>query len=199
MAPALLFALLALAADQAGAGSAASQGGPPPPPSDDYGYVAWCLGAQTRFDELYDTAMPEVIRIERAFPTPSTEDNIANVYPAQREAARRNIVLFKQAMEAAEKASARPLQAHGVAAITQGRNIWTPATLGAKATLAQFFMSWAPPARCEDTAKTLLERSQLFGQALQANAKAETPADEAPAPEETPEVTAEPPEETPAT
>ena len=39
--------------------------------------------------ELYDRAMPEVIRIERAWPTPSTEENINEVYPAQREEAKR--------------------------------------------------------------------------------------------------------------
>ena len=46
---------------------------------------AWKL----RYVDLYDRAMPEVIRIERAWPTPSTEENIAVVYPEQREEAKR--------------------------------------------------------------------------------------------------------------
>src|SRR4051812_15408979 len=57
-------------------------------PTDDYGYVAWCYGAVSGYVDQYPNAMPEVIRIERAFPTPSTEENIAKVYPEQRDTAK---------------------------------------------------------------------------------------------------------------
>ncbi|HRD29473.1 MAG TPA: hypothetical protein PLO65_14330, partial [Caulobacter sp.] len=151
------------------------QGGPVSAPTDDYGYVGWCYGAISGYVDLYDRAMPEVTRIERAWPTPSTEDNIKVVYPGQRDEARRNLALFARAMEAAEKASPTPIQMQGAAAIKRGRAVWTGATSVPKAQLAQFWMSWSPPAKCEETAKTLETRSLLFGQALTYNAKGAAP------------------------
>jgi len=142
------------------------QGGAVTAPTDDYGYVGWCYGAISAYVDLYDRAMPEVIRIERAWPTPSTEENIAVIYPEQREEAKRNLVLFARAMEAAEKASPTLIQPQGAAAIKRGRAVWTGATNVPKAQLAQFWMSWSPPAKCAETAKTLETRSRLFGQAL---------------------------------
>lgn len=147
------------------------QGGAVSAPADDYGYVAWCYGAVSSYVDLYDRAMPEVIRIERAWPTPGTEENIAKVYPAQRDEARRSLVLFARAMEAAEKASPTTIQPQGQAAMRRGRAVWTGATSVPKAQLAQFWMSWSPPAKCEETARTLESRSLLFGQALTANTR----------------------------
>lgn len=178
------------------------QGGPVTPPSDDYGYVGWCYGAMSGYVELYDRAMPEVTRIERAWPTPSTEENIREVYPAQRDEAKRNLVLFAKAMEAAEKASPTPLQDQGAAAIRRGRGVWTGAGNVPKAQLAQFWMSWSPPAKCEETARTLEARSNLFGQALSFNAPGAAPV--APPPPEDPAApvlmatTADEPAEAPA-
>lgn len=201
MAP-LLFALALLAQDAAPAPTAEPSDGPmatavprkqdvaPLPiqggavsaPTDDYGYVGWCYGAMSAYVELYDRAMPEVTRIERAWPTPSTEDNIAKVYPAQRDEAKKNIVLFARAMQAAEKASPSPIQNQGIDAIRRGRAVWTGATSVPKAQLAQFWMSWSPPAKCEETAKALEARSLLFGQALTYNTKAAAPAAAPPPP-----------------
>ncbi|MCF8504266.1 MAG: hypothetical protein K9G59_05070 [Caulobacter sp.] len=151
------------------------QGGAVTAPTDDYGYVGWCYGAISAYVDLYDRAMPEVIRIERAWPTPSTEENIAVIYPEQREEAKRNLALFASAMEAAEKASPTPIQPQGAAAIKRGRAVWMGATNVPKAQLAQFWMSWSPPAKCTETAKTLETRSLLFGQVLTYNAKGATP------------------------
>jgi hypothetical protein len=159
------------------------QGGAVTAPTDDYGYVGWCYGAISAYVDLYDRAMPEVIRIERAWPTPSTEENIAVVYPEQREEAKRNLLLFARAMEAAEKASPAVIQPQGAAAIKRGRAVWTGATNVPKAQLAQFWMSWSPPAKCAETAKTLEARSLLFGQALTYNAKGATAIVAAPPPE----------------
>lgn len=175
------------------------QGGAVSAPTDDYGYVGWCYGAISSYVELYDRAMPEVIRIERAWPTPSTEENISEVYPAQREEGKRNLVLFARAMQAAEKASPRPIQDQGADAVRRGRAMWTGATSVPKAQLAQFWMSWSPPARCEETAKALETRSLLFGQALSYNANGGTPVvapppvDVAPVLAATPEPSAEAP------
>lgn len=147
------------------------QGGPVSAPTDDYGYVGWCYGAIAGYVDLYETAMPEVIRIERAWPTPSTEENINEVYPEQRSEAEANLKLFRRAMQAAEKASPTPIQIQGTAAIKRGRAVWTGARSVPKAQLAQFWMSWSPPSKCEETAKALETRSLLFGQALTYNTK----------------------------
>lgn len=160
------------------------QGGPVSPPTDDYGYVGWCFGAVSGYVDLYDRAMPEVIRIERAWPTPSTEENIKEVYPAQKREAAASLDLFRRAIEAAEKASPTPIAPQGAAAIKKGRGVWTGATTVPKAQLAQFWMSWSPPRKCEETAKALEARSNLFGQALTVNTAA---APVAPAPEPEPE------------
>lgn len=208
MAP-LLFALLLLAQDGAAATAPADgplatalprkqdvaplpiQGGPVAPPTDDYGYVAWCLGAVGGYVDLYDRAMPEVIRIERAWPTPSTEENIKEVYPGQKKDAVADIALFKRAIEAAEKASPTPIAIQGAAAIKKGRALWTGSNTVPKAQLAQFWMSWSPPAKCTETAKALEQRSNLFGQALTYNAKpADKPAEAAPSDEARPALAA---------
>lgn len=163
------------------------QGGPVAPPTDDYGYVGWCYGALSGYVDLYDKAMPEVIRIERAWPTPSTEENIKEVYPAQKQDALKSLELFRRAIEATEKASPTPIAPQGAAAIKKGRAVWTGATSVPKAQLAQFWMSWTPPAKCDETARALEARSTLFGQALSYNAAppaaaAPVAAPEAPAP-----------------
>lgn len=147
------------------------QGGAVSAPTDDYGYVGWCYGAISAYVELYDLAMPEVTRIERAWPTPGTEENLSKVYPAQRDEAKQDILLFVRAMQAAEKASPSPIQTQGADAIRRGRAVWTGATSVPKAQLAQFWMSWSPPAKCGETAKTLEARSLLLGQALTYNMK----------------------------
>src|SRR3954452_951350 len=40
-------------------------------PTDDYGLVGWCYGALAGHMDLYKSVMPEVERIERAFPDPA--------------------------------------------------------------------------------------------------------------------------------
>lgn len=176
------------------------QGGPVSPPTDDYGYVGWCFGAVSGYVDLYDRAMPEVIRIERAWPTPGTEENIKEVYPAQKRDAIASLALFGRAIEAAEKASPTPIAQQGAAAIKKGRGVWTGATSVPKAQLAQFWMSWSPPARCEETAKALEARSNLFGQALTANAAVApvAAAVAAPPPESVPLAQTAPPADAPA-
>jgi len=156
------------------------QGGPAAVPTDDYGYVGWCYGALAGYVDLYDRAMPDVERIERAWPTPSTEENIKIVYPGQQAEAKATLPLLRKAMEAAEKASPTPIQNQGAEAIKKGRAVWTGATTVPTAQLAQFWMSWTPPAKCEDTAKTLEARSNLFGQALSFNTPESAPAEAAP-------------------
>jgi hypothetical protein len=147
------------------------------PPTDDYGYVSWCYGALGGYLDLYDKVMPEVTRIEKAFPGPDGVAASLKTYPEMRTQARLDIKTFTAAITAAEKASPRPISEYGRSAVTKGRSVWAGSDSIAKARLAQVWMSWSPPGDCETRAKALEKRSNVLGKALIYNA--------APAPAET--------------
>ena len=88
MANALFLALALLAQD----GSAAQ--GPNAPPTDEYGYVAWCYGALGGYANLYDRVMPEVTRIEKAFPGPDGVAASLKTYPELRAQAQKDLKTF---------------------------------------------------------------------------------------------------------
>lgn len=185
-----LFIALALMAQDAPMTTAA----PPPrtqpaatPPNDEYGYIAWCYGALGGYIELYDKVMPEVTRIEKAFPGPDGAAAALKEYPAMRNQARSDLKIYAAAITAAEKASPRPISEYGAASMKKGRSIWGGSESVDKARLAQVWMSWSPPGDCETRAKTLETKSNLFGQALNYNVKSAVPPEpEAPAPESEP-------------
>jgi hypothetical protein len=201
MATAFLLAL-ALIAQDAPVSTAPTASAPPPrttpantPPTDDYGYVGWCYGALGGYAELYDKVMPEVTRIEKTFPGPDGFAAAMKEYPAMRDQAKKDLVVYRSAIVAAEKASPRPISEYGAAAIKKGRSVWSGSDQVDKARLAQVWMSWSPPGDCDSRAKTLETKSNLFGQALNYNVKkGETPAprprEAAPAPETEPEAPA---------
>ncbi len=145
-------------------------------PTDDYQFVAWCFGALSGYVDLHDQVMPEVTRIESTWRRPgsSLADDL-KVYEVQRKQARADLRRFKIALTAAEKASIRPINTAGAAALQRGRSIWNPGPEITKARLAQEWMSWTLPARCPATAAALEKRSRLLGASLQANAE-EAPA-----------------------
>lgn len=190
MATAFLFAL-ALIAQDAPVSTAPAPTAPPPrttpsatPPTDDYGYVGWCYGALGGYVELYDKVMPEVTRIEKTFPGPDGFAAAMKEYPAMRDQAKKDLVTYRTAIVAAEKASPRPISEYGAAAIKKGHSVWGGADQVDKARLAQVWMSWSPPGDCETRAKALETKSNLFGQALNYNVKkGAAPAEPAPAPE----------------
>jgi len=187
MATALLLALALLAQD-APVSTAPTASAPPPrtqpaatAPTDDYGYVGWCYGALSGYVDLYDKVMPEVTRIEKTFPGPDGFNAAMKEYPAMRDQARKDLLVYRSAIVAAEKASPRPISEYGAAAIKKGRSVWTGAEQVEKARVAQVWMSWAPPGDCDTRAKALETKSNLFGQALNYNVKK----GEAPAPSAT--------------
>jgi hypothetical protein len=94
---------------------------------------------------------------------------------------RAKLKLFQEAMTAAEKASVRPINTVGAAAVKQGRSVWSHGPEVGKARVAQEWMSWALPAKCETTASALEKRAKLMGSAFKVNAPDE-PAAEPPAP-----------------
>jgi hypothetical protein len=139
-------------------------------PTDDYGYVSWCYGALGGYLDLYDKVMPEVTRIEKAFPGPDGVAASLKTYPEMRAQARLDLKTFTGAITAAEKASPRPISEYGRAAINKGRTVWAGSDTVNKARLAQVWMSWSPPGDCETRAKTLEKRSNVLGKALIYNA-----------------------------
>lgn len=189
MKTALFLALALLLADDVstaadgGAGEPAATASkyPPGAPQDDYGLVAWCYGALSGYLELHDEVMPEVTRIESTFRAPgrTLAEDLA-VYADMQRDGRRQMSQFTAAMEAAEKASLRPLNAVGAEAVKKGRSIWAAAPNLPKARVAQEWMSWALPARCESTAAELEQRATLLGAGFRTSGEAEaTPAEEA--------------------
>ncbi|NGM52425.1 hypothetical protein G5B46_22670 [Caulobacter sp. 602-2] len=202
MATALLFALALMAQD-----APVTTAAPPPrtqpaatPPTDEYGYIAWCYGALGGYVDLYDKVMPEVTRIEKAFPGPDGAAAALKEYPAMRIQARGDLKTYAAAITAAEKASPRPIAEYGAAAMKKGRSIWGGSEAVDKARLAQVWMSWSPPGDCETRAKALESKSNLFGQALNYNVKSAVPVEPeaAPAPEPEAPPPPPPPAETPA-
>ena len=125
--PALLIALALLAVDQAAEPAAAAPATPagveelPWPvgaPQDDYGLVSWCHGALSGYLDLHDQVMPEVTRIETTYRPPGrTLAEDMKIYADLQKQARKDLKLFERAIEAAEKASIRPLAPVGAALI----------------------------------------------------------------------------------
>lgn len=140
------------------------------PPADDYGYVTWCYGALETYLDLYDRVMPEVTRIERAFPSPRGAENDLRVYPAIRDQARKDLMAYRAAIIATEKASPKPISDYGARALRSGQALWSGADKVKPAELARNWMGWALPGKCEQTAKTLTVKSNVLGQALIFNA-----------------------------
>ena len=181
MAPALFLALALFAADPDEPVATAT---PSPQatvipaqaePATEYELVAWCYGALGAHMGLYEVAMPEVERIERRFEnTPGSADADIAGYATQHEEGRKELALFRRAMEAAEKASIQPLQETGVAAIRKGEGVWTGVRMADPKFLAREWMSWGLPERCSTTAEALEAKAGVLGQALSFNAPAPT-------------------------
>ena len=182
--PALAFALALFLADQPDAAAAAAQATDPAPaaeaplpagaPKDDYQFVAWCYGALRGYLDLHDQVMPEVTRIESEFRRPGSNlsDDLKVYAEAQRQG-RKDLGKLQAAMTAAEKASLRPINSVGAAAVAKGHAMWTVTPDVTKARLAQVWMSWEPPRRCVATADALQKRALLMGPAFKVNAEEE--------------------------
>lgn len=193
---AFLFALALLAQDPAPA-----QAGPAPEPApypagapkNDYGLVSWCYGALSGYVDLKPQVMPEVTRIETTFRAPGrTVAEDLQVYADLEKESRANLKLFARAMEAAEKASMKAINAEGGEAVKKGRATWAAAPNLPKARLAQEWMSWSLPARCVTTAESLEKRAKLLGATFDPTAATAEP-EPAPAPHlEAPPESAEP-------
>jgi hypothetical protein len=208
LALALAFAQPAPAEGQSAAPPAADAAPPDTPypagaPHDDYQLVAWCYGALRGYLDLHDQVMPEVTRIESEFRRPGSKlSDDLKVYDEEQRQGRADLKRFQAALTAAEKASLRPINAIGAQAVIRGRAVWNAGPDVTKARMAQEWMSWTLPARCETTARDLEKRAVLMGPAFKVNEEppaAPAPADAAPAPAPTePPSTDRPAEAAPA-
>jgi hypothetical protein len=172
---------------------------PPSAPKDDYGLVAWCYGALSGYLELHDRMIPEVTRIEDAYRRPGTTlaDDM-KTYSDMEKVSKTNMKLFARAMEAAERASLKPINTRGAAAVAKGRSGWAGAANLPVRTVAQQWMGWTLPSRCTPTATALEARAKLMGTAFKANEiPAEPAAESQPAPEATPAKESAPPAQAP--
>lgn len=150
-------------------------------PHDDYQFVAWCYGNLRAYLDLHDQVMPEVTRIESAFRPPDRKlSDDLKVYADMQKAGRAQLKQFQAALTAAEKASLKPINTVGAAAVSKGADVWRVTPDITPARLAQAWMSWDLPARCETTSKNLLAKATLMGSAFKVNDEPEPPAPEAP-------------------
>jgi hypothetical protein len=129
---------------------------PPGAPTDDYGFVAWCYGALDEYLTIYDAVIPDLKAIDEMFGTSVKEDR---PYTADVAAERVALKRFGAAIEAAERASPTPITEQGVADIQAGRGIWARAKLQPRRKLADAWLFWGIPRRCETAAKTLTSRA----------------------------------------
>jgi len=173
------------AADAPAAEAPAEARFPPGAPHEDYPFVAWCYGSLRGYLDLHDQVMPEVTRIESTYRPPGRKlSDDLKVYGDMQKEGRAQLKLFQAALTAAEKASLRPINTLGAAAVQKGRSMWLVSPGVTPARLAQEWMSWALPARCETTAKDLQAKATLLGASFKVNDEPEAPppADAAPAP-----------------
>jgi hypothetical protein len=152
-------------------------------PHDDYLFVAWCYGSLRAYLDLHDQVMPEVTRIESTYRPPDRKlSDDLKVYADMQKAGRGQLKEFQAALTAAEKASLRPINTVGAEAVAKGRSVWKSGPEVTPARMAQAWMSWALPARCETTAKTLHDRAVLMGASFKVNEEPDAPPPAADAP-----------------
>lgn len=168
-------------------------------PRDDYGLVAWCYGALRGYLDLHDQVMPEVIRIESTYRRPGSDlEADLKDYADMQKAGRADLKVLARAMEAAEKASMKPINAAGADAVRRGRGVWIAGPDTPKARVAQEWMSWSPAPRCLPTAVALESRAKLMGSAFQVNEPVAAPEPPPAEVAEAPTAPETPPVETPA-
>jgi hypothetical protein len=149
---------------------------PPGAPRDDYQFVAWCYGSLRGYLDLHDQVMPEVTRIESTYRPPGRKlSDDLKVYDDMQKEGRAQLKLYQSAIVAAERASLRPINTVGAAAVAKGHEVWKAGPDVTPARLAQAWMSWALPARCETVAKNLQAKATLMGASFKVNDEPEAP------------------------
>lgn len=165
-------------------------------PKDDYRFVAWCYGALDEYLQIYEVVKPDLKEIDKLFGTPVVE---AEPYSADIAEDRKALKRFAGAIEAAEKASVHPISQQGAEAMESGRHIWAAAKMEPHRKLADAWLFWGVPAKCDRVAKTLKTRATLLGQAFAVEApKVDAAPGAGPAPAPAPTQAAAPAQPAPA-
>src|SRR5579863_8834943 len=149
--PALALAFALVANDPAPAKALEAEPLPASAPTRDYPLAAWCYGALSEYLDIYQRVIPDLKAIDKMFGT--SKPGEAAPYADDMAAARVELKLIAHAVQAAEQASPSPIAPQGVAAIDQGRAIWRPAELQTRRKLADAWLTWALPDRCDSNAK----------------------------------------------
>src|SRR4051812_6819505 len=118
-------------------------------PHTDYEFTAWCYGVLRQHMELYNQVKPELVAISKRW---KTEEEDEKSYADQQAAGRMYLGQFSKAIEAAEKASPRPINTQGAAAIEQGRKMWSQFNTVDKQMQAYSWMNWELPEKCPKVA-----------------------------------------------
>jgi hypothetical protein len=140
-------------------------------PKDDYGFVGWCYGALDEYLSIYEQVKPDLKDIDKLFGSPVVEDE-----PYSQDIAedRKALKRFGLALHAAQVASLQPIGDQGSDAIQGGRAMWSMAKMQPHRRLADAWLFWGLPPRCDRAAKRLTTRAALMGQAVRSD-PAETP------------------------
>jgi len=121
-------------------------------PTDDYGFMGWCYGALSMHLTLYDKVLPEVRRIEGEFPDSGTPlDKVMDGYRVQHERGEKILANYGRALDI-EEATGKTGGVERTAAVDKGREAWKGSDTAEPRQLAQLWMSWALPDRCQSTA-----------------------------------------------
>ena len=128
-------------------------------PTDDYGFVGWCYGALAGHLALYDKVLPEVQRIEGEFPDAGTPlDRVMDGYRVQHQRGEKILVDYGRALDVVE-ATGKTGGVDRAAAVAKGREAWKGADSASPRQLAQTWMSWALPDRCQSTTARIVPGS----------------------------------------
>ncbi len=148
----------------------ADQGEPLPAgaPTDPYQLTAWCYGAMGEWIDIYGRIKPDLRAIDKLFGSSVKDEQ--EPYAADMRAARDELTVLATAVSEAEKASPQPIAQQGLAAIKMGQAVWRPAEDQTSRRLADAWLTWALPDKCDVVARSLTERSRLLGKALTFNA-----------------------------
>ncbi len=124
-------------------------------PTDDYGFMGWCYGALAGHLALYDKVLPQVRRIEGEFPDAGTPlDKVMDGYRVQHLRGEKILSGYGRALDI-EEAAGKTGGVDRAAAVALGREAWKGADSAEPRQLAQTWMSWALPDRCQATAARL--------------------------------------------
>ena len=132
-------------------------------PKGDFQFVAWCYGALDEYLDIYEQVKPDLKAIDKLFGTPVVE---AEPYSADIAEDRKALKRFAASLQTAERASLQPVAEQRAAAIQSGRDVWAVARLEPNRRLADAWLFWGLPPRCDRAASRLKARATLLGQAV---------------------------------